>query len=64
VEFMGVDVIGVAVHIAARVRALAEGGEVLTTSAVRDLAPDIKFAARGSHELKGVPGEWLLLAAT
>jgi class 3 adenylate cyclase len=43
---------------------LAGPGEVVVTSTVRDLVmgSDIAFEDRGSHELKGVPGDWHLLA--
>jgi pimeloyl-ACP methyl ester carboxylesterase len=53
-------VTGIAVHIGARVAALAGAGEVLVSSTVRDLVAGsgISFADRGSHALKGVPGEW------
>jgi hypothetical protein len=56
---------GTAVHIGARVAALAGAGEVLATSTVRDLVAGsgIEFTERGSHELKGVPGEWMILEA-
>ncbi|HEX6476180.1 MAG TPA: adenylate/guanylate cyclase domain-containing protein, partial [Acidimicrobiales bacterium] len=65
-ELRGGDLAGIAVHIGARVAALAGGGEVLVTSTVRDLVAGsgIAFADRGQHELKGVPGSWQLLAAT
>jgi len=55
---------GIAVHIGARVAALAAPGEVLTSSTVKDLVvgSGIEFADRGRHELKGVPGEWQLYA--
>lgn len=45
--------------------ALAQPGEVLTTSTVRDLVAGsgITFTDRGCHTLKGVPGEWTILAA-
>jgi class 3 adenylate cyclase len=64
-ETMGDDVGGMAVHIGARVAANAGAGEVLVSSAVRDLVvgSGIEFADRGVHELKGVPGTWTLLAA-
>ena len=60
----GEDLAGVAVHIGARVASLASPREVLVTSTVRDLVAgsDIEFAERGTHVLKGVPGEWQLLA--
>ena len=53
---------GIAVHIAARVMAQAKPGEVLVSSTVKDLVAGsgIGFDDRGSHELKGVPGEWRL----
>jgi len=62
----GEDFAGVAVHIGARVADLADPGEVLVTSTVRDLVAgsDIQFADRGRHTLKGIPDEWQLLAAT
>jgi pimeloyl-ACP methyl ester carboxylesterase len=62
----GQDLAGVAVHIGARVASLAGPGEVLVTSTVRDLVvgSDIEFTDRGSHTLKGIPGEWQLLAVT
>jgi class 3 adenylate cyclase len=55
-------VTGIAVHIGARVAALADPGEVLVSSTVKDLVAGsgIDFAERGSHTLKGVPGEWRL----
>jgi len=61
-EVMGEDVGGIAVHIGARVAALAGGGEVLVSSTVRDLVAGsgIDFEDRGTHALKGVPGDWRL----
>jgi class 3 adenylate cyclase len=63
-ELMGGDVGGLAVHTGARVAALAEPGEVLVSSTVKDLVAGsrIAFLERGTHELKGVPGEWRLFA--
>jgi class 3 adenylate cyclase/pimeloyl-ACP methyl ester carboxylesterase len=63
-ELIGEDVGGIAVHIAARVAALAEPGEVLVSSTVKDLVAGsgIRFMERGMHELKGVPEEWHLFA--
>jgi class 3 adenylate cyclase len=63
-ELRGDDLAGIAVHIGARVASLAGRGEVLVTSTVRDLVAGsgIEFADRGRHELKGVPGEWQVLA--
>jgi class 3 adenylate cyclase len=56
---------GIAVHIGARVAALAEPGEVLVTRTVRDLVAGsgISLEERGEHELKGVPDRWALYAA-
>jgi class 3 adenylate cyclase len=61
-ERMGDDVGGIAVHIGARVSALAERGQVLVSSTVRDLVvgSGLEFVERGAHDLKGVPGEWYL----
>jgi class 3 adenylate cyclase len=63
-ELRGDDLAGIAVHIGARVASLAEAGEVLVTSTVRDLVngSGFEFGDRGRHELKGVPGEWQVLA--
>jgi class 3 adenylate cyclase len=63
-ELIGDDVGGMAVHIGARVAARAAPGEVLVSGTVKDLVvgSGIEFEDRGSHELKGVPGEWRLLA--
>ncbi len=53
---------GLAMHIGARVGALAEGGATLVTSTVRDLCAgaDVVFNERGLHALRGLPGEWHL----
>ncbi len=61
-ELIGDDVGGIAVHIAARVAATAEPDEVLVSSTVRDIVAGsgLRFADRGMHGLKGVPGEWRL----
>ena len=63
-ELRGDDLAGIAVHIGARVASLAGPGEVLVTSTVRDLVngSGIDFVDRGRHALKGVPGEWRVLA--
>jgi class 3 adenylate cyclase len=63
-EFLDGDVGGIAVHIAARVIALAHGGEVLVSSTVKDLVvgSELGFDERGTHQLRGVPGEWRLYA--
>lgn len=66
VEMIGADVGGMAVNIGARVGALADGGDVLVSSTVRELVvgSGIEFEPRGAHELKGAPGEWRLFAVT
>jgi class 3 adenylate cyclase len=63
-EVIGEDVGGMAVHIASRVNALAAPGEVLVSRTVRNLVvgSGIAFEERGTQTLKGVPGEWNLLA--
>ena len=65
-ELMGddVDVGGIAVHIGARVAASAVPSEVLVSSTVKDLVAGsgLRFADRGTHDLRGVPGEWRLFA--
>ncbi len=63
-EVRGDDLAGIAVHIGARIASHADPGEVLTSSTVKDLVAgsDLRFADRGIHVLKGVPGEWRLYA--
>jgi class 3 adenylate cyclase/pimeloyl-ACP methyl ester carboxylesterase len=63
-EVRGADLGGLAVHIAARVGALAGPGDVLVSGTVKDLVigSGIEFEDRGEHELKGVPGSWKLFA--
>ena len=53
-------------YIGARIASHAGPGEVLTSSTVKDLVAgsDLRFADRGIHVLKGVPGEWRLYAVT
>jgi class 3 adenylate cyclase len=60
------DVAGLAVNIAARVVGVADPGEVLVSRTVTDLVAGsgLAFADRGSHDLKGVPGDWQLFAAS
>jgi class 3 adenylate cyclase len=55
---------GIAVHIGARIAALAAANEVLVSGTVHDLVAgsDLRFAAHGLHRLKGVPGEWQVFA--
>jgi class 3 adenylate cyclase len=65
-EVMNGDLGGIAVHTGARVSAEAGPGEVLVSSTVKDLVAGsgIEFEDRGTHELRGVPGEWRLYAVT
>jgi class 3 adenylate cyclase len=64
IEVRGDDVAGMAVHIGARVSALAGPGEILVSSTVKDsvVGSSIEFEERGEHDLKGVPGTWRLFA--
>jgi len=61
-EVIGDDLGGLAVHIGARVGAIAGPGEIVVSSTVKELVvgSDMQFADRGEHELKGVPGTWRL----
>jgi class 3 adenylate cyclase len=65
IELVRDDVRGLAVHIGTRVMGLAGPGEVLASATVKDLVfgSGIEFEDRGTHALKGVPGEWRLFAA-
>ena len=60
----GDDIGGIAVHIGARVSALAGPNDVLVSSTLRDLVigSGLEFEDRGAYQLKGVPGEWRLFA--
>ena len=64
VEHRGNAATGLAVHVGARVAALAQASEVLVTSTVQMLVlgSGIGFADRGRHRLKGVPDQWQLFA--
>ena len=64
IELLGADVGGIAVHIGARVEALAGPSEVLVSSTVKDLVAGsgLVFADRGEHKLRGVPEPWRLYA--
>jgi class 3 adenylate cyclase len=59
-EVMGEDIGGIAVHIGARIAAIAAAGEVLVSSTVRDLVAGsgLSFRDQGPKSLKGVPNEW------
>jgi len=61
-KLIGDEVVGIAIHIGARVTGKAGASEVLVTSAVKDLVPEsgIGFKDRGVHKLKGVPDRWRL----
>ncbi len=64
IERHGDDIAGIAVHIAQRIQAIAQPGEVLMSRTVVDLVAGsgLVFNERGSHSLKGVPGEWAVFA--
>lgn len=66
IEIRGSDVGGIAVHAAARVMSHCGSDEVLVSRVVTDLVAGagLKFAERGSFELKGLPGRWDLFAAS
>jgi pimeloyl-ACP methyl ester carboxylesterase len=66
IQMMGSKICGIALHIGARVAAIAKPDEVLVSRTVKDLiaGSGIRFADRGTHVLKGVSGEWHLFAAT
>jgi pimeloyl-ACP methyl ester carboxylesterase len=63
-EVLGDKLAGIAVHTGARVAAMAAAGEVLVSSTVKDLVAGsgLEFEDRGTHELKGIPGDWRLFA--
>jgi class 3 adenylate cyclase len=63
-EVRGDDIGGIALHIGARVSALAGADDVVVSSTLRDLVigSGLEFEERGAHALKGVPGEWNLFA--
>jgi class 3 adenylate cyclase len=65
-EVMGAKLGGIAVHIGARVAGHAQPDEVLVSSTVKDLVAGsgIAFDERGTHALKGVPGQWSLYAVS
>ncbi|MBD0337761.1 MAG: adenylate/guanylate cyclase domain-containing protein [Thermoleophilia bacterium] len=63
-ELLDEKVTGIAVNIGARVASLAQPGEVLVSSTVKDLVAGsgLSFSDRGEAELKGAPGSWRLFA--
>ncbi len=64
IERRGDDIGGIGVHIAARISALAQSGEILVSRTARDLAVGsrIEFEDRGTHALKGVSQDWQVFA--
>ena len=64
-EVIGEKLGGIAVHIGARIGALAAPDEVLVSRTVSDLVAGsgLRFEERGTHSLKGLPGSWQLLSA-
>jgi class 3 adenylate cyclase len=66
IELSQTGIEGLAVHLGARIAALAARDEVLVSSTVKDLVfgSGIEFEARGAYELKGVPGEWQVYLVT
>jgi class 3 adenylate cyclase len=62
VEYDGEALIGLTIHIGSRVTGIADPGEVVVSSTVRDLVAGsgITFTDRGTHILRGLPGEWRL----
>jgi class 3 adenylate cyclase len=65
VELVEQGIGGIAVHIGARVAGLGTAGEVLVTRTVKDLTAgsELEFQGRGTHALRGIPGDWELFAA-
>ena len=63
-ELVGNEIVGLAIHIGARVAAKAGASEVLVSSTVKELVSDaaFRFSDRGAHNLKGVPHKWRLYA--
>jgi class 3 adenylate cyclase len=63
-EVIGNEIIGIAVHIAARIGALAQGGEILVsgTTYATIVGAGLDFDYRGEHRLKGVSGRWPVFA--
>ena len=65
VELASGGISGIAVHAGARIAALAGPSEVLVSATVKDLVPGsgLRFEERGTHILKGLPGQYTLFAA-
>ena len=66
IELLSDDIAGLAVHIGARIAAIADANEILVSSTVKDLVvgSGLIFEDRGVHVLKGVPGEWRTFAVS
>lgn len=64
VEMRNGDIGGIAAHLAARILHEADAGEILVSRTVKDLVvgSDVQFVDRGVHHLKGIEGDWQLLA--
>jgi class 3 adenylate cyclase len=64
IAIRGADVGGMAVHLVTRIMAPAGPGEILVSRTVKDLVArsDLTFEDRGTHRLKGIEGDWPLLA--
>jgi class 3 adenylate cyclase len=65
-DIVGDKLRGIAVHIGARVASKTAADEILVSQTVKELVAGsgIEFQDRGSHELKGVPGDWRLYSVT
>ncbi len=65
-EVVGPKLGGIAVHVGARILSLAAPGEVLVSGTVKDLVAGsgLRFESRGTHVLRGIPGEWPLYRLT
>ena len=63
-ELLGQKLAGIAVHVCARIMSCANANEVLVSNTVKDLVAGsgLQFEGRGTRTLKGIPGEWTLLA--
>lgn len=66
IEIRGDDVGGIAVHLAARIMATADPGDILVSNTIKDLVigSDIAFQDRGTRGLKGIEGQWQLYSVT
>jgi class 3 adenylate cyclase/DNA-binding winged helix-turn-helix (wHTH) protein len=64
-DLSGDNLHGIAVDIAARVASMATSDQVMVSNTVKDLVAgsNLQFADRGTHTLKGIPGEWRLFEA-